>query len=175
MDSLAEKKERLGDEALLHCKSVTAWYVSGCSWLALRYIFKQILDSPCSLKLQQGKSDEVKVLISANQIILDGLQGADPAVHSKFYQSASEYYKVLFGFCTVMCFVQLCACGAGQRSCRNLLQERIDVPGVHTTRHLNIGAETSAGHRPCACCAHRRKCLQFRRSGKIKLPRNSIF
>ena len=43
------------------------------------------------------------MLISANQIILDGLQGADPAVHSKFYQSASEYYKVLFGFCTVMC------------------------------------------------------------------------
>jgi 26S proteasome regulatory subunit N9 len=71
MDSLAEKKERLGDEALLHCKSVTA-----------------------CLKLQQGKSNEVKVLISANQIILDGLQGADPAVHSKFYQSASEYYKV---------------------------------------------------------------------------------
>lgn len=71
MDSVAEKKERLGAEASLYCQNVIL-----------------------CLKLSQGNCDEAKPLIASGKKALEGMQGADPIIHSKYYQAASQYYKI---------------------------------------------------------------------------------
>ena len=92
IESVAEKKERLGDEAFLYCQNVTAQCV-----FIVCFVFCAVVEPVFvfgSLKLAQGKSEEVKPMIEAGAKALEGMQAADPVIHSSYYKAASEYYKV---------------------------------------------------------------------------------